>query len=158
MVYKIFRSFNPFQYSCPDNPVDRGAWWAAVHGVAQSRTRLKQLSSSSILISFLNHLEWYLNFSVHMVITKIQKYNWWEIHCHSSLIFPYRKDVISLTGFKTLFLSSFQKFDCEVAWCWFLCVFLFGICLGSFIYRLMGFAKFVNFSFIISLSTFSTLP
>ena len=35
---------------------------------------------------------------------------------------------------------------------------LFGICLGSFIYRLMGFAKFVNFSFIISLSTFSTLP
>ena len=30
-----------------ENPRDRGAWWAAVHGVAQSRTRLKQLSSSS---------------------------------------------------------------------------------------------------------------
>ena len=38
---------NPLQYSCLENPMDGGAWWAAVHGVAQSRTRLKQLSSSS---------------------------------------------------------------------------------------------------------------
>jgi len=29
---------NSFQYSCLENPVDRGAWWAAVHGVAKSRT------------------------------------------------------------------------------------------------------------------------
>ena len=35
---------NPLQHSCLENPVDRGAWWAAVHGVAQSQTRLKQLS------------------------------------------------------------------------------------------------------------------
>ena len=35
---------NPLQYSCLENPTDRGAWWAAVHGVTQSRTRLKQLS------------------------------------------------------------------------------------------------------------------
>ena len=34
---------NPLQYSCLENPVDRGAWWATVHGVAKSRTRLKQL-------------------------------------------------------------------------------------------------------------------
>ena len=33
--------------SCLENPMDRGAWWAAVYGVAQSRTRLKWLSSSS---------------------------------------------------------------------------------------------------------------
>ena len=38
----------PLQYSCLENPRDRGAWWAAVYGVAQSRTRLKRLSSSSI--------------------------------------------------------------------------------------------------------------
>ena len=38
---------NPLQYSCLENPVDGGAWWAAVYGVAQSRTGLKQLSSSS---------------------------------------------------------------------------------------------------------------
>ena len=35
---------NPLQYSCLENPVDRGTWWAAVHGVAQSQTRLKRLS------------------------------------------------------------------------------------------------------------------
>ena len=38
---------NPVQYSCLENPRDRGAWWAAIYGVAQSLTRLKQLSSSS---------------------------------------------------------------------------------------------------------------
>ena len=38
---------NPFQCSCLENPKDGGAWWAAVSGVAQSRTRLKRLSSSS---------------------------------------------------------------------------------------------------------------
>ena len=35
---------NPLQYSCLENPVDRGAWWTAVHGVTQSWTRLKWLS------------------------------------------------------------------------------------------------------------------
>ena len=38
---------SPLQCSCLENPRDGGAWWAAVYGVAQSRTRLKQLSSSS---------------------------------------------------------------------------------------------------------------
>ena len=38
---------NPLQCSCLENRRDRGAWWAAVYGVAQSRTQLKQLSSSS---------------------------------------------------------------------------------------------------------------
>ena len=38
---------NPLQCSCLENPRDREAWWAAVYGVAQSRTRLKRLSSSS---------------------------------------------------------------------------------------------------------------
>jgi len=38
---------NPLQRSCLENPRDGGAWWAAVHWVAQSQTRLKQLSSSS---------------------------------------------------------------------------------------------------------------
>ena len=37
---------NPLQCSCLENPREGGAWWAAVYGVAQSRTRLKRLSSS----------------------------------------------------------------------------------------------------------------
>ena len=47
---------NPLQCSCLENPMDGEAWWAAVHGVAQSRTRLKQLSSSSI--SYYNCNTW----------------------------------------------------------------------------------------------------
>ena len=31
---------NPLQYSCLENPMDRGAWWATIHGVAKSQTRL----------------------------------------------------------------------------------------------------------------------
>ena len=38
---------NPLQYSCLENLMDGGAWWATVHGVAKSRTGLKQLSKSS---------------------------------------------------------------------------------------------------------------
>ena len=41
---------NPLQCSCLENPRDGGAWWAAVSGVAQSRTWLKRLSSSSRLV------------------------------------------------------------------------------------------------------------
>ena len=37
----------PLHYSCLENPRDGGAWWAAIYGVAQSRTPLKLLSSSS---------------------------------------------------------------------------------------------------------------
>ena len=36
---------NPLQYSCLENPMDRGAWRAMVHGVTESQTRLKQLST-----------------------------------------------------------------------------------------------------------------
>ena len=42
------RKWQPTQCSCLENPRDGGAWWAAVYGVEQSRTRLKQLSSSSM--------------------------------------------------------------------------------------------------------------
>ena len=38
---------NPLQCSCLENPRDSGAWWAAIYGVAQSRTQLKRLSSGS---------------------------------------------------------------------------------------------------------------
>ena len=41
---------NPLQCSCLENPRDGGAWWAVIYGVAQSRTRLKWLSSSNTYI------------------------------------------------------------------------------------------------------------
>ena len=36
---------NPLQYPCPENPMDRGSWWATVHGVIKSQTCLKRLRS-----------------------------------------------------------------------------------------------------------------
>ena len=45
-LYPTFREGNgtPLQYSCLENPMDGGAWWAAVHGVARSRTRLSDFT------------------------------------------------------------------------------------------------------------------
>ena len=39
----------PLQYSCLENPMDRGAWWATVHGVTKSRTQLSNLTHSTRL-------------------------------------------------------------------------------------------------------------
>ena len=55
---------NPLQCSCLENPKDGGAWWASVYGVAQSQTRLKQLSSRqqlvySVLVSAVQQSESY---------------------------------------------------------------------------------------------------
>ena len=41
---------NPLQYSCLKNPRDRGAWWATVHGVAKSQTRLSDFTFTFTLI------------------------------------------------------------------------------------------------------------
>ena len=45
-LYKKGREGNgtPLQYSCLENPIDGGAWWATVHGVAKSRTRLSDFT------------------------------------------------------------------------------------------------------------------
>ena len=37
---------DPLQYSCLENPMDRGAWWTTVHGVAKSQTQLSDFSLS----------------------------------------------------------------------------------------------------------------
>ena len=47
----------PLQYTCLENPTDGGAWWAAVHGVTESWTRLKSLSRSRA-ISWENPFPW----------------------------------------------------------------------------------------------------
>ena len=47
---------NPLQCCCLENPRDGRAWWAAIRGVAQSRTRLKRLSSSSRFHTMDSHM------------------------------------------------------------------------------------------------------
>ena len=62
---------NPLQCSCLENPGDGGAWWAAVYGVTQSRTRLKWLSSSSMVHTY-----------VRICVCSICfKFVWWEMCC-----------------------------------------------------------------------------
>ena len=46
---------NLLQYSCLEKPMDRGDWWAAVHGVTKSRTRLKRLSTQAPVVSRLGN-------------------------------------------------------------------------------------------------------
>ena len=48
---------NPLQCSCLENPRDRGAWWAAIYGIAQSWTQLKRLSSSSSSVRWCDLLQ-----------------------------------------------------------------------------------------------------
>ena len=54
----------PLQYSCLENPRDGRAWWAAVYGVAQSRTRLKRLSSSSNTLFIVKPRKFYIKANV----------------------------------------------------------------------------------------------
>ena len=71
---------NPLQRSCLENPRDMGAWWAAVYGVAQSQTRLKRLSSSSISPRVLlnqHYFHWFHSF--HLQESK------WNICLHKNL-------------------------------------------------------------------------
>ena len=49
---------NPLQYSCLKNPRDRGAWWATVHGVAQSRTRLSDSAGTQRHTKFKSITMW----------------------------------------------------------------------------------------------------
>ena len=54
-VWKILwrREWLPLQYSCLDNPVDRGAWWASVHGVTKSQTGLSIFSMHLVIYLFI---------------------------------------------------------------------------------------------------------
>ncbi|KAI4548149.1 hypothetical protein MG293_000479 [Ovis ammon polii] len=49
---------NPLQYSCLENPMDRGAWWATVHGVAKSRTRLSDFTFNVDVVRQFRSLQW----------------------------------------------------------------------------------------------------
>ena len=57
---------NPLQYSCLENPMDRGASWATIHRVAKSWTRLKCLSTHTCkaLPIYKTRIRWILNFSI----------------------------------------------------------------------------------------------
>ena len=67
---------NPLQCSCLENPRDGGGWWAAIYGVAQSRTRLKWLSSSSYL-AVTGLTLWHAGSSIFVTSFEIFGYSMW---------------------------------------------------------------------------------
>ena len=91
---------NPLQCSCLENPRDRGAWWAAVYGVSQSRTRLTRLSSSSSSSgpwkSFTISLGW--KQSLKKVFSMFKGLESFEIFIH---FFSYLQDILLQKWFLT---------------------------------------------------------
>ena len=57
---------NPLQYTCLENPMDGGAWWATVHGVAKSRTRLNNFT----LFCFTLYIKMFPNTTPYKVLLK----------------------------------------------------------------------------------------
>ena len=57
-------SGNPLQYYCLENPMERGAWWATVHGVAKSRTRLSDLTFTNF---HFHNIEYYVQLKIMLI-------------------------------------------------------------------------------------------
>ena len=73
---------NPLQYSCLENPMDRGAWWATVHGVAKSRTRLSHFTSLHFTLACRSGLQKTLLF---LLESSRSGLNFWPETCFPSL-------------------------------------------------------------------------
>ena len=114
---------NPLQCFCLENPRDGGAWWAAIYGVAQSRTRLKRLSSSSsssavvIACDFKNQL------------ICLYKTFWWDF----------------FIGLCWIYISVWERFDTLTIWN--LPIYLPGI-LNIYIYLFIYLFRYFKISFI----------
>ena len=67
---------NPLQCFCLENPRDEGAWWAAVYGVAQSQTRLKQLSRAAAAAAACIYTFIYTYIHTHIYIHTHTKESW----------------------------------------------------------------------------------
>ena len=99
---------NPLHCSCLENPRDREAWWAAVYGVTQSRTQLKQLSSSSS-----SSLFYLLLLDLHTGFSRDNKVVWYS---HFFKNFPQFAVIYTVKGFGVIskaevdFLLEFSCF------------------------------------------------
>ena len=106
---------NPLQCFCLENPRDRGAWWAAVYGVTQSRTRLKWLSNSNC------HRSWSLRINYVPQLSAFQPPHWLKASLGGFLHFKERAFFSSATTFTNknhmwnLFLMTSN--NSQMDWC-----------------------------------------
>ena len=93
------RQWHPLQYSCLENPMDGGAWWAAVYRVAQSRTRLKRLSSSSMYM--------YISVSSVQSLSCVQLFMTpWTAACQASLSITNSRSLLKLMSIELVMPSN----------------------------------------------------
>ena len=106
---------NPLQYSCLENPRDRGAWWAAVCGVAQSWTRPKWLSSSSIIhIDYTHSFSFFFLFATVNIVIVVQSLSHvqlfatpWTAACQASLSFTISLSLPKLMSIELMMPSNY---------------------------------------------------
>ena len=121
------RKWQPLQCSCLENPRDEGAWWAAIHGVAQSWTRLKWFSSSSVhwyisvLIWMKSNLYIFIAIYIFGIISKNSLLN--AILWSFSPVFSSTTFIVLLIALKVLdpFGSIFVEGKLSLFHCWVLC-------------------------------------
>ena len=81
---------NPLQYSCLENSMVRGVWWAAVHGITKSQTRLKRLSTNkSLLTEIQDQIK---------TMTHFFSENWKELTFHIVCILNFLSTVFQLSS------------------------------------------------------------
>ena len=110
---------NPLQCSCLENPRDGGAWWPAVYGVAQSRTQLKQLSSSMPIIYLHIHNPYYtISERIYKTLTILENGGgWWERKTYFSLYILSCFSFVPCTNITYSQLFSKKKFITELFPC-----------------------------------------
>ena len=115
---------NPLQHSCLENPMDRGAWLATVHGVAKSLTQLKSVSMHSCVVNMTIHcLCKSTGVDCHFLLQRTfptQGLNPGLLHCRQTLYCLSHQEVLSLligiSNCKCL-LSSSARCETEVLSC-----------------------------------------
>ena len=96
---------NPLQYSCLDNPMDREAWWATVHGVAKNQTRLKDFT-----YLMTNNVELLFTCLLVICISSLDKVI--EIFCISKnqVVFVVELQFFVYSGY----LNTYQKYNVQI--------------------------------------------
>ena len=90
------RKWQPTPVFLPDNPREERAWWAAVYGVAQSRTRLKLLSSSSSSSGHIKIIQWGQN-TPQKQKNRMNARDWQQQHRNASFVTTAVKELNILT-------------------------------------------------------------